>query len=93
MGVQAANISLSIGFFVIIMIRLILLNRSIAIQLDYKMIIFTTILFIGMCWVYAINIWWVSGLAILIAGCIALFAFKDFLKQALQFAKTKLKKS
>ena len=93
LGVQAANISLSIGFFVIIMIRLILLNRSIAIQLDYKMIIFTTILFIGMCWVYAINIWWVSVLAFLIAGCITLFAFKDFLKQALQFAKTKLKKS
>ena len=89
MGIQAANIALFFGFLVNIIMRLLLLKKSIPISLDYKMIVVTMILFGAAFGVYMTNNTLVNILAFLVFAAITLFAFRDLIKQLLTKIKNR----
>lgn len=91
LGIQAANISLFFGFLVNIIMRLLLLKKSVPISLDYKMIIVTMILFCAAFGVYMTNNTLVNILAFLVLAAISLIAFRDLIKQLLEKIKSRSK--
>lgn len=90
---QAANIALLCGFLVIIVLRLILLGKDFKIRLDFKMLIFTTILFCIAYYIYATKSQLVNFIAAIVFGIIALIAFRDLIKKGLNVVKSKLGKN
>lgn len=92
LGLQAANIALFCGFMVIIIVRLILLRKDFKINLDFKMISFTSVLFCIAYYVYTTKLLYANFIAVIIFGIITLIAFRDLLKTGLNAAKGKLGK-
>lgn len=92
MELQAANIALLCGFLVMIVFRLFLLRKDFKIHLDFKMLIFTTILFCIAYYIYATQSRTVNFIAAIVFGIITLIAFRDLLKNGLNAVKGKLKK-
>lgn len=77
--IQAANIALSAGFLVDIIVRLCILKKWYPICLDYKMLIFTGILFCISTYFYMtqgtmVNVVWTFCICVII-----ILAFRDFL--------------
>lgn len=100
MGIQAANVSLLLGFLVNVIMRLMLLKRDFPIKLDYFMLIFTTLLFIV---AFAVYMFFgiekgtgvcmaANGICLLVMFGITLFAFRDLLKKGLDMVKSKKQK-
>ena len=92
MELQAANIALLCGFLVMIVFRLFLLRKDFKIHLDFKMLIFTTILFCIAYYIYATQTRTVNFIAAIVFGIITIIAFRDLLKNGLNAVKGKLKK-
>lgn len=80
MGIQAANIALFFGFLVTIIVRLIYLKKSIPIALDFKMIIFTTILFCATFAIYMTDNLIFNIITFIILTGISIWAFRDIIK-------------
>ena len=78
-GINAASISLFIGFVINVILRIFILKKKLMIKIDYKFIIMSCILFIYVYLTYvnggiALNI--VSVIVVLIT---TLYIFKDYL--------------
>lgn len=92
MKLQAANIALLCGFLVMIVVRLLLLRKEFKIRLDFKMLIFTCILFCIAYYIYMTQSKLVNFIAVIVFGVITLIAFRDLLKTGFTAAKGKLTK-
>lgn len=79
LGIQAANIALAIGFLANIIIRIVILRKSFHLKIDYKMFLFTLVLFAVGSWIYFAHaklvnlIWFTCVLALTI------FEFRDII--------------
>mgnify|MGYP005761705669 CR=1 FL=1 len=79
LGIQAANIALFCGFFVNIIMRLLLLRQSVSIHLNYKMIIFTFTLFGVLFAIYMTNNYIINGISFVVIAVITLYSFRDLI--------------
>ncbi len=89
LGIQAANISLLCGFVVMTLCRVMGLRKSIKISLDIKSIVFTTVLFALSFWIYMTQGNLVNAVAFVVYLGLAVFAFRDVIKQGIQFLKSR----
>ena len=78
-GIQAANISLFFGFLANIVMRLLLLKRSIKINLNYKMLAFTSVLFCIVFVVYLTNNTLINLIVLILLVAIMVIAFREVL--------------
>lgn len=92
LGTQAANISLSVAYIVMIIMRLLFLKKSFTIKLNYSMIIFTSLLFIVSWFVY-LRCGIIGNIIAFIAYfLITIFVFMDLIKQLLSIVKAKIQR-
>lgn len=93
MGVQAANISLLCGFIVNIVVRIVLLNKTAKIRLDYKFIILSVLLFAGATVIYLKNNIWLNLAFAALVLIFGIFVFRPFIRSGLKIVKSKLGKA
>ncbi len=90
LGLQAANLSLFLGFIVNIIIRILLLRKTSKIIIDYITLFGLIILFTIGWWVYLnLNLWWNILFAVVVV-IVGLLVFKDLIKNVLKMTMQKL---
>ncbi len=77
LGVQAANISLCVGFFVNVVMRIKLINRDVKLTIDYKILVLLTALFILSVVIYMLFSNIVNLLFFIMMIPIFFFVYKD----------------
>ena len=90
MGVQAANIALTLGFLANIIIRIIILRKEFPLTIDYKMFLFTLILFVAGSWIYftqgkLVNLIWLIAILVL-----TIYEFRDIIKRMTAAIRAKI---
>ena len=80
-GLQAANISLTLGYSANIIMRIVILKRSFTIKMDYVKIIFVLLLNIPIFYIYLTQSIIVNIIAFVVVGIIMLLMFRDIIKR------------
>lgn len=77
LGVQAANISLCVGFFVNVVMRVKLINRDVKLTIDYKILVLLTALFILSVAIYVLFSNMINLLFFVLMIPVFFFIYKD----------------
>jgi O-antigen/teichoic acid export membrane protein len=91
-GIQAANISLFLGFLANIIMRLILLNKTVKLKFDFKFLFITVIIFIIGYYIYFQCGLLVNFIFAVLLFILSLFVFKDLVKMAVKIIREKINK-
>jgi len=80
-GTQAANIALLAGFLVNIVMRIVILRKSVAVKLDYTVIIGGTVLFAAAFYVYSTMGMAANAVCLAAVCALSLYVLRDLLKK------------
>lgn len=92
LGIQASNIALSLGFFVLVITRLVFLRRELCILIESKSIIVIVLLFGVVTYIYQNGSIFANIVVLLFIIILAMLVFKDFIGTILNIVLSKIKK-
>ena len=88
-GLQASNLSLAFGFFVLCLTRILLLHREIHLHVEIKSVICLILAFLGISYIYLHGNVMMNIAAFVIALCLTLYLFRDIVKAMIEGIKKK----
>lgn len=88
-GLYAASISTLISFGIIMVVRMSVLKKYIRVEIDRKRMIIGTLLLTALSVMYYINIWWLSGISVLIATVYSVYLNNKLIKAVLSKGRVK----
>ena len=90
-GLQASNISLACGFFVLCLTRVLFLKHEIGLKVEIKSIVCMIIAFLGVSYIYLHGTVVMNIIAFVICIVLMLYLFKDIVKMIFNVIKDKLR--
>ena len=88
-GLQASNLSLAFGFFVLCLTRVLFLRREIHLHVDLKSVICLILAFLVISYVYLNGNVMMNIVAFVVALCLTLYLFRDIVKAMIEAIKKK----
>lgn len=86
-GIQASNVALMLGFALITITRIVLLKKEMRLDIEYSSVILLLIMFVMVSICYLNFGMLYNFIALLIAGVLTLYLFRDIIKELLQRVK------
>lgn len=91
-GLEAANIGLTLGYCVNIIMRIVILKRIFPVKLEYLKIIFVLLLNVPVFYIYQTQSTIVNIITFVVIGVIMLIMFRETVKKIISSAKSMIKR-